>query len=73
MGEKHNKSHMQHSFSRVPQVNIERSVFNRVSGYKTTFDEGYLVPVMIDEDLPGDTFNLEATMFARLARSSLSD
>ena len=58
---------MQHSFSRVPQVNIERSVFNRVSGYKTTFDEGYLVPVMIDEVLPGDTFNLEATMFARLA------
>ena len=38
------KSVMTHQFSRVPQVEIPRSVFNRSHGYKTTFDSGYLVP-----------------------------
>jgi len=35
--------------------------------YKTTFDAGYLIPIYIDEVLPGDTFNLRMTAFARLA------
>ena len=56
-----------HQFSRVPSVSIERSVFDRSHGYKTTFDAGYLVPVYVDEALPGDTFNLKMTAFARLA------
>ena len=34
---------------------------------KTTFDAGYLVPIFLDEALPGDTFNLNMTGFARLA------
>ncbi|WNK13522.1 MAG: major capsid protein [Microvirus sp.] len=34
---------------------------------KTTFDAGYLVPVLCDEVLPGDTFNLRANFFARLS------
>jgi hypothetical protein len=54
-------------FSRVPKVNIERSVFNRDHGLKTTMDSGYLVPIFIDEALPGDTFQLDATGFGRLA------
>lgn len=57
----------QHSFARVPSANIPRSSFNRSHGYKTTFDAGYLVPFYVDEALPGDTFNLNATTFARLA------
>ena len=61
------KSTMQHSFSQVPKVNIPRSQFNRSQGYKTTFDAGYLVPVYVDEALPGDTFNLKMSSFARLA------
>ena len=28
---------------------------------------GFLVPFYVDEVLPGDTFNLRATMFGRLA------
>lgn len=60
------KSVMQHDFSKIPQANIPRSVFNRTHGYKTTFDAGYLVPFYVDEALPGDTFNLKATIFARL-------
>ncbi len=54
-------------FSRVPKVNIERSVFNRDHGLKTTLDSGYLVPIFVDEALPGDTFQLDATGFGRLA------
>nr|QJB19802.1 MAG: major capsid protein [Microvirus sp.] len=61
------KSVMSHQFSQIPRVNIPRSVFNRSHGYKTTFDSGYLVPFYVDEALPGDTFNLQATLFARLA------
>ncbi|QCQ84742.1 major capsid protein [Blackfly microvirus SF02] len=58
---------MSHSFSQVPKAEIPRSSFDRSSGRKTTFNSGYLVPVFCDEVLPGDTFNLTATFFARLA------
>ena len=61
------KSVMSHEFSQVPRANIPRSNFNRSCGYKTTFDAGYLVPVFVDEALPGDTFNLRMTSFSRLA------
>ena len=54
-------------FSRVPKVDIQRSVFNRDHGLKTTFDSGYLVPIFYDEALPGDTFQMDANGFGRLA------
>ena len=54
-------------FSRIPKVDIQRSVFNRDHGLKTTMDSGYLVPIFVDEALPGDTFQLDATGFGRLA------
>lgn len=56
-----------HSFSESPSANIQRSVFDRSHGCKTTFDSGYLIPVFVDEALPGDTFNLNMTAFARMA------
>lgn len=58
---------MSHDFSRVPKADIQRSVFNRDHGLKTTFDAGYLVPIFYDEALPGDTFTLKAAGFGRLA------
>jgi len=61
------KSVMKHQFSQVPKAEIPRSTFDRTHGYKTTFDAGYLIPFYVDEALPGDTFNVKATMFARLA------
>lgn len=57
----------QHSFARVPSANIQRSSFNRSHGHKTTFDAGYLIPIFVDEALPGDTFNLRMSAFARFA------
>lgn len=61
------KSSNQHLFSQIPRADIQRSSFNRSHGYKTTFDSGWLVPFFVDEVLPGDTFNLKATLFGRLA------
>lgn len=61
------RSVMSHLFSQIPRANIQRSIFDRSSGYKTTFDAGYLVPIFCDEVLPGDTFTLKASLFCRLA------
>lgn len=56
-----------HDFAKVPKAEIERSTFDRSHGHKTTFDAGYLVPIYVDEALPGDTFNLKLNAFARLS------
>lgn len=61
------RSVMSHSFANVPQADIPRSSFDRTHGYKTTFNSGYLIPFFVDEALPGDTFNLHMTAFARMA------
>lgn len=57
----------QHTFASVPSVAVQRSVFNRSHGYKTTFPEGYLIPFYCDEALPGDTFSAKLTAFIRLS------
>lgn len=59
------KSQMIHNFQQNESVNIGRSIFNRSSTHKTTFDGGYLVPVYVDEVLPGDTMNLKHHNFTR--------
>lgn len=61
------RSSVQHLFSQVPTAQIPRSKFNRSHGLKTTFDSGYLVPIFVDEVLPGDTFTMDCTLFARVA------
>lgn len=57
---------MKNRFATVPSANIRRSAFDRSHGYKTTFDVDYLVPVFVDEVLPGDTFSLTSTHLCRL-------
>lgn len=61
------RSVMEHSFAEVPRAEIQRSSFNRSHGVKTTFDADYLVPVLVDDIVPGDTFNVNMEFFARLA------
>lgn len=56
-----------HSFASVPAPSIPRSVFQRNSDNKTTITSGYLMPIFVDEVLPGDTFIMRATILARLA------
>jgi len=57
----------QHQFSEVPHADIQRSTFDRSHGLKTTFDAGELIPIYVDEALPGDTFSCNMTAFSRLA------
>ena len=57
----------QHSFAQIPQANIPRSAINRSCDLKTTFSGGDLVPIFVDEILPGDTIKMSVSHFARLA------
>ena len=63
----HQPTTLSKDFSRAPRAEIQRSVFNRNHGLKTTIDAGYLYPIFYDEALPGDTFQLTANGFGRLA------
>lgn len=47
-------------------IDISRSVFERSNSHKTTFNAGKLVPIFIDEYLPGDTFTLDTSMVVRM-------
>lgn len=57
----------QHSFARVPRAEIPRASFDRSHGLKTTFNPGLLIPIFVDEALPGDTFNVNMTGFCRMS------
>ena len=69
MNPKTRRSHTrsQSRFAAIPQVSGYRSQFDRSHGIKTTFSSGFLVPVFLDEILPGDTARLSMTSFCRLA------
>lgn len=56
-----------HRFSDAPAMYMKRTKFDRSHVYKTTFDSGKLIPVFIDEVLPGDTTRMSINYFARLA------
>ena len=62
-----NQSVSAHSFAMVPRTDIPRSRFNVQTSHKTTFDAGKLIPIYVDEVLPGDTFSLSCTAFGRMA------
>lgn len=56
-----------HRFSDAPSMYMGRTKFDRSHVYKTTFDSGKLIPVFVDEVLPGDTSRLSVKYFSRLA------
>jgi len=56
-----------HQFSQTKRADIPRSSFDLSHGLKTTFDAATLVPILSLEVLPGDTINLRASLFGRLA------
>ena len=57
----------QHSFAQVPDVRIARSQFDRSFAVKDTFDFDYLVPIFVDEVLPGDTVQMNTNILLRAA------
>lgn len=54
-------------FAENPQVGVSRSRFQRNSDNKTTFNAGDLIPVYLDEVLPGDTHQIDVACVMRMA------
>ena len=53
-------------FARVPSIDIQRSKFDLSHGYKTTLDGGYLVPILTQELLPGDSWSCDCKQLCRM-------
>lgn len=58
---------MTHQFNQTAQAQIPRSSFDRSHTLKTAFDAGKLIPIYVDEVLPGDTHSVRASFYGRLA------
>lgn len=52
-------------FSQIPNVEKQRSRFDRSADHKTAYNTGDLIPFYVDEVLPGDSFTLD---FAHVTR-----
>ena len=50
------QSTMAHNTAQIPKANIPRSSFDRSHGKKLTMNAGDIIPVLMDEAYPGDTF-----------------
>jgi hypothetical protein len=61
-----NRNSEQH-YSQVPHAEIRRSRFKRDFSMLTTLNEGDLVPIYVDEVLPGDTFKIDVNGLVRMA------
>ncbi|QCS36224.1 major capsid protein [Capybara microvirus Cap1_SP_166] len=53
-------------FANLPQVDIQRSVFDKSHRHLTTFNAGDLIPIYWEEILPGDTVSLTSSKVVRL-------
>lgn len=60
-----NRSVDVHAFSMIPRAEIPRSQFRMQSAYKTVCAATSLVPFFVEELLPGDTYRMRSTIFAR--------
>lgn len=54
-------------FSAVPHISFPRSRFDRSHDHKTTFNAGRLIPIYVDEVLPGDTFQMKTSCVVRMS------
>jgi len=57
----------QEKFSDLPTADVDRSTFDMSHPWKGTCDEGIIIPTLLQEILPGDTFKVKSTIFMRLA------
>lgn len=57
----------EYNFAQNPQVGVSRSRFQRNSDSKTTFNTGDLIPIYLDEVLPGDTHEIDMACVMRMA------
>ena len=57
----------EYNFAENPQVGVSRSRFQRNNDSKTTFNTGDLIPIYLDEVLPGDTHQVDVACVMRMA------
>lgn len=57
----------EYNFAQNPQVGVSRSRFQRNNDNKTTFNTGDLIPIYLDEVLPGDTHQVDVACVMRMA------
>jgi len=57
----------QAKFSDLPTADVERSTFDMSHSWKGTMDTNRIVPCLLQEILPGDTFKISSKVFMRLA------
>lgn len=62
-----NKTARQHNFATVPRADIPRSKFRLRQTRKQAFNASELVPIMVEEILPGDTWQHQENIMARFA------
>lgn len=62
-----NRNSKSHFSATDNRINMGRSRFNRNSWWKGTFNTGDLVPFYVDEVLPGDTFDMNASVMCRMS------
>lgn len=56
-----------HDFSMIPRAEVPRSRFRMKHSHKTTFDAGLLIPIYVEELVPGDEYRGQMHAIARLA------
>ena len=54
------------NFQSIARIDVPRTMFDRSHTYKTTLDGGYLVPIFVDEALPGDSWTLKYRQLCRM-------
>lgn len=62
-----NRNSENHFALNPTNIDMQRSRFDRSQGHKTTFNTGDLIPIFVDEVLPGDTFNLDMSAAVRMS------
>jgi len=56
----------QNQFAMVPRSDVPRSLFRTKHSHKTTFDADWLIPILVDECLPGDDWRGKVTFVTRM-------
>jgi len=56
-----------HQFAMIPRADIPRSKFKMQMQHKTTINASLLIPVFIQEALPGDSWSVQMTAFVRMS------
>lgn len=62
-----NRNTEQHFAANPTNLDIPRSKFNRSSQHKTTFNAGDLIPIFVDDVLPGDTISMDIASAIRMS------